>query len=512
MAEFDTLISATATGGAGFGYGGFGGDITAGGWGSTGLRVSALLTAGGGGNFGFGGVGGAFAAGGSGAFGADSFGAPFADLPVTAFGAGDFGFVAEATYYSRTYIEAIVDFGLSVTGGAFDAGGTGAFGARAYASEGITTEQNSFWLAQIPGYLNISFGFHEVNTVDVIDFDAQAYGLLAWTAASALVFDETPVFNMLNGELVTADMLRLRSSTNIVQTLVVASALTMTDSTTASLFMLLDAASALMLEDDSLDELSALLIVSSMFVMLTNAQTGRLYTDDVESTLEFTDAAGAQARALATVLSQLTLTDEVADQMTVIVATTDRLTFTDVMADVVSGTLDFADSLTFAGVMRLLGDPYTVYSVSLDNQAVTEYTNYDFNSFATSDGVGYGLGVNGLYTMDGVTDSGSDINARVRGGLNNLGTALKKHVPAVYIGYTASGRLVLKVITTDNGQKKANWYSLRPIPKTATTDGRVEPSKGLSSVYWQFEIANEDGSTFELDNVRMWRMLTNRRK
>ncbi|WP_460994592.1 hypothetical protein, partial [Staphylococcus aureus] len=79
------------------------------------------------------------------------------------------------------------------------------------------------------------------------------------------------------------------------------------------------------------------------------------------------------------------------------------------------------------------------------------------------------------------------IVGRVRGPLNNLGTAFKKAVPAVYVGYTSTKQLGLKVITTDSpsGEKRVNLYSLAPIAKKSTTDGTFTPSKNLHSVYWQ---------------------------
>lgn len=334
---------------------------------------------------------------------------------------------------------------------------------------------------------------------------------VTWTFASALLLSSVSatagVFTSNAG-----DNLALTDAARNVVTLVAGSVLTLADAPAATLHALLSAASTLQLSDQSLDALSAMGVAASLFVLLSEGAAARLLSDEAESALTFTDEANNHVRALVAALDTLELSDTTTARMFAFGTVADTVSFADATAGILSGNFAVFDTLVFTGVVRWLGDPYSVYSVSLDNQAVTEYENYDFNSFAVINGEAYGMGAAGIYKLEGADDAGAPINSRVRTGLNNLGTALKKRVPNVYVGYTTTGVLALKVVTTDSGVKKANYYTLRPLPKSEVTDNRFDVAKGLSSVYWQFEIANEDGAGFELDEVRAWRMLTNRRK
>jgi hypothetical protein len=71
---------------------------------------------------------------------------------------------------------------------------------------------------------------------------------------------------------------------------------------------------------------------------------------------------------------------------------------------------------------------------------------------------------------------------------------------------------VLKTVTTSAGVKKENWYALNAVQKDVASDNRFSIAKGVHSVYWQFELANYEGSDFELENLKLWRLVLSRRK
>lgn len=171
----------------------------------------------------------------------------------------------------------------------------------------------------------------------------------------------------------------------------------------------------------------------------------------------------------------------------------------------------FAEGLVGAAI-RVGNDVYSVHAMTLTGAAVSEYVGMPINSQGTLGGRMYGASEQGIVLMEGATDDGDPINASVRLGLDALGTQLFKAVPAVYLGYTSTGAMLVKVTSTDKGVKHTNVYKVNPVRKDVVSDGRVTPTKGKHSVYFGFEIANYEGSDFELETVQVWRMVLSRRK
>lgn len=366
-----------------------------------------------------------------------------------------------------------------------------------------------------PGALGIGAGAPVIEDMaeDVFVLQDIALDKVYWTFASNLMFAGVAGTTLTGGNTVSSNVAFNDAASGILY-IIASSALVLADTPSVAFYGVLEAASQLQMLDSSLDAVAATLIASSMLVMVSEGALGQMLEDSASSAVVFTDTLAAQARAIASAASALVLIDSPSDMLVAVGVAADNVTFEDALNGILSGGLSLLDTLSFTGLLRITGDPYAVYSVSLGTQAVSEYTRYDYNSYCVVDDVAYGMGAEGIFELDGESDNGVNIDARFRVGLSQMGTASKKRVPAVYLGYSSSGALALRVISTasPNAEKRVNTYELRPVAKNAMTDGRVEPSKGLNSVYYQFELANVDGSTFEFDNARVWRMVTSRRK
>lgn len=178
-----------------------------------------------------------------------------------------------------------------------------------------------------------------------------------------------------------------------------------------------------------------------------------------------------------------------------------------------------AEGLVASMTISLGGVEYSAYVLSVNRRiqdglpvaGVVEYQNFPFNSFAKWDSAYYGASEHGIFELTGDTDDGDEIAAWVRSAINNFGTGRAKRMPTTYIGYTSSGTMVLKVVTTANGAKVEDWYTLREKPATAMRDGRIKVGRGLSSVYWAWELHNVDGADFALDTIELMPLLLDRR-
>lgn len=143
---------------------------------------------------------------------------------------------------------------------------------------------------------------------------------------------------------------------------------------------------------------------------------------------------------------------------------------------------------------------FEIIAMNLLNKAITNFSNYPFNSFCYFDGKYFGCARDGIYELTGVDDYGADISAHVQTGLLDLEVTLLKRVRHAYLGFKSSGQLTL-TITTDDGES----YSYTTEHFNGNYGGqKVKFGKGFKDRYIQLKIANTDGCTFALDKTRVF--------
>lgn len=163
------------------------------------------------------------------------------------------------------------------------------------------------------------------------------------------------------------------------------------------------------------------------------------------------------------------------------------------------------DVIHFGGVIDFGGDSYT-FVLNTENEAISTYTNYNFNSISN----GLGATDTGIYDLVGATDSGDDINASVKTGLMDFGSNQHKQIPYAYIGLTKDGNAVLKTIVNAYGTKKERWYNMT-LGRNATDTVRVKLGRGVKSRYWQFELMNVAGSDLDVESFDLLPLTLKRR-
>lgn len=139
---------------------------------------------------------------------------------------------------------------------------------------------------------------------------------------------------------------------------------------------------------------------------------------------------------------------------------------------------------------------YSGWVMNASNFAVSQYDSLPFNSFAKIGDTYYGANQTGLYSLDGDSDDGENINAELVLGTMDFTKDRKTTVPECFLSLRTDGSILLKVIT-DN--QTVQVYEL-----TETTDvlrdRREKLARGVKSRYWTFSLLNVDGSDFELRN------------
>jgi len=152
---------------------------------------------------------------------------------------------------------------------------------------------------------------------------------------------------------------------------------------------------------------------------------------------------------------------------------------------------------------------YRTWVMNMRKGALTEYTNFDFNSFAEFNGqvlAAGSTGVHSLGTQD--LDDASQIDAVFRTGISGFNTSYVKRIPKLYLGYRSDGNLLFKTLTTHDGPRV---YRIPANGNESHHQRRVPIGRGPKSTYWQFELANEEGSDFSMNSILLYPQVLNRR-
>lgn len=182
--------------------------------------------------------------------------------------------------------------------------------------------------------------------------------------------------------------------------------------------------------------------------------------------------------------------------------------------DTISIEPDQALSMMFSGVISegveitaaylAPGDTFTTWAMNTRTGAVTEYSNYAFNSFAKLGNWYVGASSSGLYELVGDNDAGTDIVAEIKSGFMQWAGSRFSLFKGVYIATRGEGDFVLKLIT---GEGSTYHYSVTTRDMRTT---KVHLGKGLRSRYFAFELISA-GQNFDLDTIEFVPLVADRR-
>ncbi len=146
----------------------------------------------------------------------------------------------------------------------------------------------------------------------------------------------------------------------------------------------------------------------------------------------------------------------------------------------------------------------STWAMNTRTGAVSEYSNYEFNSFARVDNKYLGASDSGLYELLGDDDDGTDIVAHIKSGFAQWTGARFTMFKGIYVAARGAGDYVLKVTTGDG--KTYNYSFTAQSMKTA----KVRTGKGMRARYFAFELIST-GQDFDLDSLEFVPVVTDRR-
>lgn len=154
-----------------------------------------------------------------------------------------------------------------------------------------------------------------------------------------------------------------------------------------------------------------------------------------------------------------------------------------------------------ASVIESVLDAYSVdstcYVMNTSTNAMTEYTNFSFNSFANYKGKVIGANDGGIFELLGNDDAGSDIAIEATTANMDFGSEQLKRLLEIYVGYQSDNDLNIQV--TLDGEDSYD-YTLETQGNTGIHNNRVKLGKGMKGRYMQFKISGT-GVNMQLDNI-----------
>ena len=95
-------------------------------------------------------------------------------------------------------------------------------------------------------------------------------------------------------------------------------------------------------------------------------------------------------------------------------------------------------------------------TIRLENQAISQYDHYDFNSFCKIGDTYLGANSSGIFTLGGDDDNGTDINAIFALILSDWGVSNVKRIRKIFLGYETNGSLTVKVRNEEGNERSSN--------------------------------------------------------
>lgn len=328
---------------------------------------------------------------------------------------------------------------------------------------------------------------------------------------SVAVQDSNQQYGRLRGQL--GDVAVFAASVNLAYSALASDAVALSDTESYSYKAVSVAADIVLLTTDAPSRLHALAVVATAMVVGSSITPARL--EALLDTAAFTSSASAALKFLTAMADSAALADNTAGSYRLLLRLEDSALVGDDVSQQSRLISQLDDGVVLFSLLKYRGEQYRVWAMSPDTEAVWKYENFNFNSYAKFGGQYYGANEDGLFLLEGDTDDGADISAYARTGLMDFGTGRLKQMSRAYLGYTASGALLLKVSTTASegefkGKKIEDWYELTRSQE-AFREGRIPVGRGLSSVYWQFEISNKLGADFSIDGIKLYPLITDRR-
>jgi len=218
-----------------------------------------------------------------------------------------------------------------------------------------------------------------------------------------------------------------------------------------------------------------------------------------------TDSISRQYQGVVNPADTLAITDAMVDWMVYALSGTELA----VMTDIITPQMIFkgealVDNICLTATYVSPSGNITTWVVNTRTSAVTEYRNYNFNSFAKMGMRFLGANAQGLWVLDGELDDTLSIITKMKSGLMQLAGSRFTSFKGAYLGirvkdasgtrFHPKGDFILKLYAGDG---REYIYAFRPQNMQTT---KINMGKGLRARYFAWELI-APGENFDLESV-----------
>lgn len=172
----------------------------------------------------------------------------------------------------------------------------------------------------------------------------------------------------------------------------------------------------------------------------------------------------------------------------------------------ISGTFQYQSGIE--AITELLRIAQSGIALNATNFAVTEYTNFGFNSFAVLDGKYYGANEHGIYLLGGSTQDGKPIQSEIQSGSIDMWVRTKQIPRQAWITGRNAGSLIF---TVEDEEGVVHEYDMKDIA-TDLHEMRVKFGRGVKGRFFKYGLKNKAGMDFDIDSIRVMAELIKNKK
>lgn len=148
----------------------------------------------------------------------------------------------------------------------------------------------------------------------------------------------------------------------------------------------------------------------------------------------------------------------------------------------------------------VIAQTYRTWVMNTANEALSEYTNSSFNSYANFNDKHYAAGPSGLFEVSGDNDNGTNIGWAVRTGLHDDKNGNLKGLAEILMSVRFNGPIRIKVWTDDTTVYE---YTLINFRNDVLHQVRVPTGKGMRSRFYRVELSGMNGAACELEALQL---------
>ena len=233
------------------------------------------------------------------------------------------------------------------------------------------------------------------------------------------------------------------------------------------------------------------------------------YSVDIENagmsgSFTLTDGCGFERIFYADFSGSIGLSSESEGSVFIVASTESFLVLVDGLGASVIVVAGMSGTINLSGAAGAESLELLQYATNLVSGAVTRYSGFDFDGFCRVGMDTYGFKHDGLYRIDGASDSGLPINALIEFQADDFGSPQGKRAGNIFLGLDTDGNVLVRTIEDSGREMNYRAYQRR-------SEFRADMARGRASRFWSLRLEISDSSHAQLDNIE-WVVSTNGRR